>query len=423
MFLGCLQAIHQPVTDSFSKEQQKLKRKQDQNTGNIGDRDFENDEEETTLKIAMKCGDGTWTTPINIQNTGRSHGVVRVLASRWPSLTRQHILPPKEPAKNGEILGSLSYGTACLDSDLFELCYSVSDVDGEWGEFSRSMVVSPRFLIRNNSKRLTIEVKQTGASDSSSLRLGPGQVKPFYWADFRLPGLVSVHPIAYNETGQNAYKWSGGVDICNLGMIPVRVRRSQHTTDSASAYPIQSLRAIVEVRPGTGGTGINVSFKEEDSSGDGSLFRIENLSSFPIWLAQDGNLANPTAGVQLQSREAGSHGWVEDHTQFDGDLIRSNQRLSFALDVPYRQGKYAHRKEASMTELMRIRVALAPLSSRTGIETMKVVGLTTVGESLRLNPSKVVGPFVVSGVRESLQQIRILGIVSTDGPTRVLKFT
>jgi hypothetical protein len=421
--------MHQPLTDSFSKEQRKLRRKQDRNTGKLKDEENDKDEEETLFKIAVKCGDGTWCSPVTIPSAGTSHGVIRVLASRWPSLTRTRVSPPEDPSKNGEKLSSISYRSGCLDSDLFELCYSISDVEGEWGEFSRSMILSPRFLVRNDSEKLTIEVKQTGAPDSTLLRLGPGQVKPFYWADFRLPGLVSVHPVGNSYRGENLYRWSGGFDICNLGMVPLRVRHIQAERKSQESLGVQSLRAIVEVRPGTGGTGINVSFKEEDLQGHGSLFRIENLSTFPIWLAQDGNLANPlanfanppTSNIPEQANDAGSHGWVEDHTQFDGDLIWPHEKFSFALDVPYRQGKYAHRKEASMAELLRIRVALAPLSSRAGIETMKVVGLTTVGESIRLNPSKIVVPFV-SGTRDSLQQMRILGVVTNDGPTRVLKF-
>lgn len=415
--------MHQPLTDSFSREQRKLRRKQDRKSGKANEEEKDKGEEEKVFKIAVKCGDSTWCSPVTIPSAGTSNGVIRVLASRWPTLTRAHVSAPEGPSKDGERLPSIAYDSGCLDSDLFELCYSISDVEGEWGEFSRSMIVSPRFLLRNDSESLTIEVKQAGAPDSSLSRLAPHQVKSFYWSDFRLPGLVSVRPLGYSNRGEYLYRWSGGFDICNLGMVPLRVRQFQASGESKEARRVQSLRAIVEVRPGTGGTGINVSFKEEDLRGNGSLFRIENLSTFPIWLAQDGNLANPlaTATISERAKYPKSHGWVEDHTQFDGDLIRPNEKFPFALDVPYRQGKYAHRKEASMAELMRIRVALAPLSSRAGIETMKVVGLTTVGESLRLNPSKIVGPFV-SSTRDALQQIRILGVVTNDGPTLVLKF-
>eukprot|EP00980_Cylindrotheca_fusiformis_P027998 scaffold22575_cov141-Cylindrotheca_fusiformis.AAC.29 len=427
--LGGIQAIHQPLTDSFSKEQRKLRRKQDRNIGKSKDEKNDKDDEEKLFKIAIKSGDGTWCSPVTIPSAGGSHGVIRVLATRWPALTRARATPPEEPNKDGEKISSMTYGSACLDSDMFELCYSISDVEGEWGEFSRSMIVSPRFLVQNGSGRFTIELKQTGAPDASLMRLSPGQVKPFYWADFRLPGLVSVRPLGYSHRGENLYRWSGGFDICKLGMVPLRVRSIQRAKQGQDRAEVESLRAIVEVRPSTGGTGINVSFKEEDLHGDGSLFRIENLSTFPIWLAQDGNLANPlstfsyrsSATSSLQKKDLKSHGWVDDHTQLDGDLIRPNEKFSFALDVPYRQGKYAHRKEASMAELTRIRVALVPLSSRAGIETRKVVGLTTVGDSVRLNPSKIVAPYV-SGTRDSLQQIRILGVVSNDGPTRVLKF-
>ena len=85
------------------------------------------------------------------------------------------------------------------------------------------------------------------------------------------------------------------------------------------------------------------------------------------------------------------------------------------------EGKYADRKEASISDLMTLRVALAPLSSRAGVETVKSIRLTTVGASLRLNASKLVGTFL-PGSREILQQMRVLGVVTTDGPTRVLRF-
>ena len=414
--------MHQPLTDTFSKEQHKIRKKQEKTSKE--EENIDKDEEKTPLKIAVKTGDGSWSTPVLIPNTGKSHGVIRLLSTRWPGLTKARILPPEEPGRNGERSSTFTYGCGRLDSDLFELCYSISEVEGEWGEFSRTMTVSPRFLIRNDSESITIEVKQTGSSDSSVLRLGPGQVKPFYWADFRLPGLISVHPVVHGHKGATAYKWSGGFDICNLGMVPIRIRpKSFGANDELNG--IQSFRAIVEVRPGTGGTGINVSFKEEDPKGDGSLFRIENLSPFPIWIAQDGVLANPSSILDGKVRpgdKGGLGGWLEDYAQLDGDLIRPNEKFAFALDIPYMQGKYAHRKEASMAELLRVRVALAPLSNRGGIETVKVIGLSTVGESLRLNPSKVIGP-IVAGTRESLLQVRVLGVLSSDGPTRVLRFT
>jgi hypothetical protein len=310
-----------------------------------------------------------------------------------------------------------------LSPGLMEVCYTVSDIEGDWGDFSRSMVVYPRFLFRNDSETIAIEVKQTGSSDETSATLSPGEVHSFYWADFRLPGLVSVRPVS-----QSIYKWSGGFDICNLGMVPIRVRQtSVQVEKGCDVQEIRSIRALVEIRPGTGGSGINVSFKEEDARGDGSLFRIENLSTFPVWLAQDGVLANPSAAaVDPSLRAKNSIGneyqrWTEDHGASDGDLVQPSGRISYALDIPFRQGKYAHRKAATMSELLRLRVALAPLGSRAGIESVKVIGFTVVGNTVRLNPSKLV-TIIPKGTRTRLQQVRVLGIITNDGPTRVLKF-
>mmetsp|Transcript_33968 Transcript_33968/g.79966 ORF Transcript_33968/g.79966 Transcript_33968/m.79966 type:complete len:934 (-) Transcript_33968:62-2863(-) len=175
---------------------------------------------------------------------------------------------------------------------------------------------------------------------------------------------------------------------------------------------VTSIRVLVEVRPGTGGHGINVSLRDEEPNGEGALFRIENLSPFPIWLSQDGVLANPTASF----RHTGYSNSIAN-----GDYLSPSSKTTFALDVPYRQGKYAHRKEATLSELLHVRVALAPLSSRAGIESVKVIGLATMGESIRLNPTKLPIKFT-SKDRDIIQNIRVLGVVATDGPTRVLRF-
>jgi hypothetical protein len=163
--------------------------------------------------------------------------------------------------------------------------------------------------------------------------------------------------------------------------------------------------------------GINVSLREENVNGEGSLFRIENLTPFPIWLEQDGILANPTSKVHQASQRI----WEDDSPLIDGDLVGPNAKMTFALDIPYRQGKYASRKEATLSELLQVRVALAPLSSRAGVEMVKVIGLTIVGETVRMNPSRL--PLDLT--QESWQRIRpmrVLGVVASDGPTRVLRF-
>ena len=413
--LGGIQAFHQPLVDGFSREQKRIKqRNENSNSAQHGALDKQ-------LKIAIRCGDGVWSSPAEISDTGTCYGVIRALASRWPRLTTRHrnssqYKPDLGVERNSQSLNNLTqdynFEPGCLAPDLYEFCYTVCDVDGEWGEFSRSMEVSPRFLIRNDSTSVHMKVKQSGAPDSTCVIIQPGEAIPFYWADFRLPKLVSTLPFDLSNTS-NKYKWSGGFDLCNLGMTPVRIRSENvnfNTEPSQSA--LTSVRVLVEVRPGTGGHGINVSLREEPPDGDGSLFRIENLSPFPIWLSQDGVLANPTATTRNTSNHI---------SLVDGDYLPPNTKSAFSLDVPYRQGKYAHRKEASLSELMHVRAALAPLSSRVGIESVKVIGLATMGESIRLNPMKL-PPKWTSKDQDVLQNVRVLGIVATDGPTRVLRF-
>lgn len=418
---GGVQAFHQPLMDAFSREQKRMKQSRgNENTRNVNNNGTDDDQ----LRIAIRCGDGTWSSPAEISDTGTCYGVIRALASRWPRLTKRYEDPSQSKHSNDFGVKRNSYSTqnlsqdcdfkpGCLASDLYEFCYTVSDIDGEWGDFSRCMEVSPRFLIRNDSKSVHMKVKQSGAPNSTCVTIKPGEASPFYWADFRLPKLVSTIPFDTSDPNNEKYRWSGGFDLCNLGMTPVRIRNDQVNHNSqASQSLVTSIRVLVEVRPGTGAHGINVSLREEAANGDGSLFRIENLSPFPIWLSQDGVLANPTAVTRSAKINA---------SIVDGDYMPPGSKSTFSLDVPYRQGKYAHRKEATLSELLHVRASLAPLSSRVGIESVKVIGLATMGESIRLNPLKLPPKFTSEG-QDILQSIRVLGVVATDGPTRVLKF-
>jgi len=105
----------------------------------------------------------------------------------------------------------------------------------------------------------------------------------------------------------------------------------------------------------------------------------------------------------------------------EGDLIHPGQQISFGLEVPYRQGKYAGRKAATMSELLHVRVGLAPLFSRAGIETTKVIGLSVIGESVRLKPGKLIS-VLSDEQRRKLESVRVLAVVTADGPSRVLQF-
>lgn len=410
-----IQAFHQPLNDSFSREKRRLRWK-----GNNMDKTGST--RDVPIKLAIKCGDGKWSSPIIIPDTGTSFGVIKVLASRWPHLAKDcaskqasNVVVKRREFSAGELPQNIIFKTGSLASDLFELCYAVSDVEGEWGEFSRTVEFSPRFVLRNDSTSICLLVKQSGTSESSSLKLMPGEASPFYWSDFHLPRLVSVKPHDPSTPASASYKWSGGFDLCSLGMTPIRIRREDGQRVSAM---INSIRSLVEVRPGTGGMGINVSLREENPEGEGTLFRIENLTPFPIWLEQDGMLANPATRPQHPEPRI-----KIEHFEppIDGDLIAPHTKSTFALDVPYRQGKYVNRQEASLIELLHVRVGLAPLSSRFGIEMVKVIGLTEVGETIRMNPSRL--PLTLSQQQlESLRPIRVLGVVASDGPTRVLKF-
>lgn len=450
---GDINAFHHPVNDAFTRVQKRtrdMQKKAEQNAGSspsgtVKDIHAFVDEEDT--KISIKCSDGQWSSPCIVPQTGVAHGVVRVPASRWPTLTKLSNKQASEMTQAVDLHGSNGtpsskdkLSVTSLSPALYELCYKVADLGDDWGELTRMFLLTPRFMLRNDSPAVAVEVKQSGAPDETAVAIQPGVVVPFFWADFRLPELVSVRPLADDHAGNRKYRWSGGFDICSLGMTSVRLRRSRLSPvpRESGKLALKSIRTLVEIRSGTGGTGINVSFREEDPSGKGSLFRIENQSPFRIWIAQDGVLANPSAmSEERKSRlNQGAHGgkynrghdsipperrFLDDHARTDGDMIEAGGCSAFALDVPFRQGKYAGRKAASMEELTRIRVGLAPLSSRDGVESTKVVSLSTVGESVRLSPAKLSS---ISGfdIRTHLVDLRVLGIVTTDGPTRVLRF-
>jgi hypothetical protein len=343
-----------------------------------------NGKTEDSVRIAVQVEGGQWTLTSLIPRHGSAHGAIRVPKSRWPKRQQQ------------------SNADRSIDRAIYELCYSVAPLDDAWGDLTRLVTFYDRFRLRNDSKIFVFEAKQAGAPDSSAVRVHPGETSPFHWADFRLPGLICLRPVE----SSTAYKWSGGFDPLTIGALPLRVRKSTVSPNDRHSIDVNSIKAEIEVRPKSGGTGINITFQEEDGAGTGALFRIENLSSMPIWLSQDGLLAN--------------NNLTENLSALEGDVIRPHESAVFALDVPFRQGKYAGRMAATILELMRARVALAPLNSRYGIETTKVVSMISIGERVRLNPSKLM---VLSNVmRKAIRPIRVVGSVMNDGPTRVLRF-
>ena len=186
-------------------------------------------------------------------------------------------------------------------------------------------------------------------------------------------------------------------------MLPIRIRRIDGSIDQSN---LRSMRVNVELQPSTGGSGTIISLRDEHPQGEGSLFRIENHTPFPIFVAQDGVLANP-----LQN----------DTSTSQCDVVQPHEYTSYALDVPWRQGKYTGRSSASTAELLLLRCALAPLSTREGVESTKVVCFEKVGHYIRLSPSKL-STLIGSAITTELLGVRVLGIVGEDGPTRTLRF-
>jgi SHR-binding domain of vacuolar-sorting associated protein 13 len=354
--------------------------------------DSDNSLSSSCFRVALKVNGGKWAMTSMIPKHGTSHGALRVLKARWPRVHDSSIPDHAAPAS----------------ATVYELCYAVSPLDGVWGDFSRVMLVTDRFLLRNDSKSVTFEVKQCGSDDKSSVRICPSEKISFHWSSFNLPELISVRPVT-SDAKSLTYQWSGGFDPLSIGALPLRIRRRGTVSwprheSSSSSQVVRSVHVESEIRARTGGTGINLTFQDEDPTGVGALFRIENHSMFTIWFSQDGLLAN-------QGTESCT----------DGDMVLPSENVVFALDVPFRQGKYQGRKSATPAELLRVRLGLAPLLSQAGVETTKVISLATSGERVRLNPSKLA--FLESHLRRSLSRVRVLGVVVNDGPTRVLRFS
>ena len=351
--------------------------------------------------FSLRHAGGEWSSTIHLPQSGPADGVIRVLSSRWPAVTRTACL-----RSTAGLAGETS-----LRPDLFEVCYNVSDLTGEWGDFSRLVTITPRFHLRNDSSSMPYEVKQAGVLDAEAILVYPGEVVPFFWQDFRLPALICVRPLSSTT---NTYRWSGGFDICTLGSIPLRIRPKTIEDEDI----VFSVKALLEIRPNS--SGVNISLKDEDMEGVGAMFRVENNSPFPIWIAQDGVLANPSLEQnEVRRQHSQLHNLSDRPPEIDGDVILPRSRKAFALDVPFRQGKYASRKAATLKELLRVRVGLAPLSTRSGVETTKVISFTAVGDGVRLNPTKL---RAVSSLVSRMGNIRVLGLIVTDGPTRVLRF-
>lgn len=350
-----------------------------------------------SILINVKYRDGKWSTPAIIPPSGRANGAIRAESSRWPLVTKAvnekrtgyRVMSNYAPSHNSSFSPN--------DPTVFELIYQVTTLSGFWGELSRMVTITPRFLLKNESSWLDIDVKQVGAPNASRMLLPRKATLPFYWFDGALPELVCARP-----AGLVGFKWSGGFDLCTLGMLPLRVRQSNGSRSNSN---LKSMRVSVELQPGTGGTGTIISIKDEDPDGEGSLFRIENHSPFQIFVSQDGVLANPSLSGKQSSC----------------DSINPGESTSYALDVPWRQGKYEGRTSASMFELLMLRCSLAPLSTREGVESTKVISFGEVGQFIRLSPYKLAS-FLGSPVASELLGVRVLGMVGSDGPTRCLRF-
>jgi SHR-binding domain of vacuolar-sorting associated protein 13 len=136
--------------------------------------------------------------------------LIRVYGSRWPGITSK--VNRKEKA------------TAI--TTVYELCYTVRLLVGDWGLVSLSMIVTSRFILRNDSKKIGFLLKQCGTMDETAGEVSPGHKSSFHWSDYRLPELIDIRPNVKHQ-GRYCYRWSGGFDPLSIGSTPLRIRRAR----------------------------------------------------------------------------------------------------------------------------------------------------------------------------------------------------
>ncbi len=409
-----ISSFHQPSLDSFGGSRNKEASKDTKRSKDTASES----ESDHTMKFHFKVGDGGWSPPAIIPANGAAHGILRIPTSRWPSLAkseeehRDTVITGNSMAVGVTGLTTVNCQEGSLSSKCFDVCYRVSPIEGQWGDHSRLLVLYPRFYIQNDSEHWYMDVKQAGTPDKHAIRIKPLSSKAFHWTDISLPRLLCVR-LAFKKSkakfSQNRHGWSGGFDITSLGMIPLMVQKDSSTANLTSYDEVDVIRALVELRSGTGGTGISVSIKEELPNGDDSLYRIENDSPFPLWIVQD--------GIQVNSSRHAARSLNSNIK-----IIEPSARVPYGLINPFRQGKYTGSKEIPLVELLHLRVGLAPLGTRDGIESTKVISLSHVGATMRLKPAKL-RTFFDEDTITDLMNVNIQGIVFSDGPTRVLKFT
>lgn len=371
--------------------------------------------EEEQIKLCLRVDDGVWSSVAAIPSTGFTHGVMQLHSARWPTISKD-LSTSKTNIDRATGYGSktelrVSFSPGSTSRKVYDVSYQVAAVEGQWGEHTRLFVVYPRFYLRNDSEEWYVEVKQLSSPDETAVRLQPGSSAPFYWTDILLPKLISVrlrHKDCLHE--KSMFMWSGPFDISILGMLPLRLRKSNQKKVKKNRHipDIAVVRSQVQLRSGTGGTGLCISFKEELASGENSLYRVENHSPFPVWIMQDSHYN--------QVSKNANHNIHDLHS----DVIMPGESCAFGLDTPFLQ--LNDRKAASLEELLKIRMSLAPPHTRDGKETMKKLSLGVVGNNVRLKPSKLCGIFDEDKILD-LMCTNINCEVSNDGPSRVLQFS
>ena len=334
--------LHQPM-----KDKQKGK-----GVSGVVDSIATNKEDDSFL-VALKLKDALWSNPISLSPSHMKNDVVSVYESRYLDL----------PGRPGGALG------------VHDLCYW-SKRNGIGGV---CVVVDSRFIIKNASKLVDLEVKQVGTD--RVMEIGKGGSVKWSWSDRRL-----VRNICVRVGGDPAWKWSGGFRIDSVGTTTVRVEGSDNLGEGKeNERLIKTLLAHSSVRRNTANTGAILTLQEEMR--EHAFITFENTSPWPLFVKQETGVEDNKGGGEIFYRGLNQFGWEKpDLAAGEEDLI--------------------------------LRLGLSPLDGD-GVDARFLT--VRVGDSVRLSPHKIREIIKRGSESSALQHCRVFCYVVSDGPRRIVK--
>eukprot|EP00520_Triparma_pacifica_P020370 CAMPEP_0118667754 /NCGR_PEP_ID=MMETSP0785-20121206/19965_1 /TAXON_ID=91992 /ORGANISM="Bolidomonas pacifica, Strain CCMP 1866" /LENGTH=456 /DNA_ID=CAMNT_0006562249 /DNA_START=1332 /DNA_END=2698 /DNA_ORIENTATION=- len=242
-----------------------------------------------------------------------------------------------------------------------------------------NVIIDGRFVIKNASKVVDMELKQDGTD--KVVKLDRGKSVKWSWSDRRMERKVCVR-----IAGDRAWKWSGGFRIDSVGTTPIRIQGAEELGPGKDdERMIKTLLAHSSVRKGTAHTGAILTLREE--SRENAFITFENNSPWPVFVKQESAAEDNSGGGEIFYRGLYQFGWERP------DL-------------------------AAVEEDMILRIGLSPLDCDGADARFLTV---RVGDSVRLSPHKIREIIKRGSESSALQHCRVFCYVISDGPRRIIK--